>query len=287
MQAEIAQFEANQLRLSEHKRLSTGQTLEPSDRMAWPEAVDSDETFRKLVSEAYKLWREQWGEDVGFLLNRGRPATRARSFDQLLNQLRTAHQHATDDTAIQALKQWLRQVCGGHAPATPQDWTKCGNELMSLLSGAVDELADVAAWVKRNTSARMDWHRRAAESVRAIVGLVAADLGLQHNDRTFDYHKRQVDGRWRKKIVKPGQDPRSVLMSLVEQQLISRVGNLPCSYQDVLEELNVVGSSSAVPALQLAHAIATISRTQGEDFMKLIVTTWTALQPPGRTPRLT
>ena len=123
--------------------------------------------------------------------------------------------------------------------------------------------------------------------MRAIVGLVAADLGLQHNDRTFDYHKRQVDGRWRKKIVKPGQDPRSVLMSLVEQQLISRVGNLPCSYQDVLEELNVVGSSSAVPALQLAHAIATISRTQGEDFMKLIVTTWTALQPPGRTPRLT
>lgn len=132
----------------------------------------------------------------------------------------------------------------------------------------------------------MDWHRRAAESVAAIVGLVAADLGLQYNDQTFHYHKRQVDGRWRNKIVRPGQTPRFVLMSLVEQQLISRVGDLPCSYQDVLEELNVVGSSSAVPGLQLAHAIATISRTQDEDFMKLVVTTWTALQPPPPPSRL-
>jgi len=151
---------------------------------------------------------------------------------------------------------------------------------MSLLSSAVDELADVAAWVTRDTRARTDWQRRAAESVHAIVGLVAADLGLRFTDRDFDYHKRQVDGRWRNQFVRPGQDPRSVLMSLVEQQLISRVDVLPCNYQEVLEELNVVGSASAVPALQLAHAIATISRTRGEDFVKLVVTTWTSLQPP-------
>lgn len=107
MQAEIAQFEASQLRLSTHKQLSTGQRLEPPDRMAWPQAVDSDETFRKLVSETYKLRREQWGEDIGFLQNKGRPVTRARSFGRLRNQLRTAHQHAIDDTAIQALEQCL------------------------------------------------------------------------------------------------------------------------------------------------------------------------------------
>ncbi len=279
MTGEIAQFEASYRRLSQHKLLSTGQILEPPNWTAWPQGVNSDETFRKLVSEVYKLWREQWGVDVGYLLKTRCPATCAHSFDRLLNQLRTAHQHATNDTAIQALG-WLRQVCDGRAPATPQDWTKCGNELTSLLSSAVDELADRAAEVTRNKSARMDWHRRAAESVYATVGMVAADLGLQFSDRDFNYHKRQVDGRWRNKFVGPGQDPHSVLMSLVEQQLTSRVGDLPCSYQEVLDELNVVGSSSAVPALQLAHAIATISRTRGEDFMKLVVTTWTALQPP-------
>jgi hypothetical protein len=285
MKAEIAQFKANHLRLSQHKRLSTGQALEPPKWTAWPQDVNSDETFRKLVSEAYKLWREQWGADVGFLLKTGRSATRADSFGRLVNQLRTAHQHATDDTAIQALEQWLRHVCGSHAPATPQDWTKCGSELMNLLTSAVDELADVAAWVTRNPSASTNWHQRAGESVHATVVLVADDLGLRFTDRGIGYHKRQVDSRWRNKHIRPGQDPSSVLMSLVEQQLISRVDDLPCSYQEVLEELNLFGSPSALSALQLAHAIATISRTQGEDFIKLVVTTWTALQPPPPLPR--
>jgi len=120
VKAEIEQFKANYLRFSQHKKLGTGQALEPPHWPAWPQGVNSDETFRKLVSEAYKLWREQWGTDIGFLLKKGRQSRQAYNFGRLLNELRTAHQHASKQS---------RPPSSGldkFAVATPQPHHKTG-----------------------------------------------------------------------------------------------------------------------------------------------------------------
>lgn len=272
-------LEANWRRLSQFKRLSTSQDFDEPDWAIIGAPVHSDQDFRRLVSELYMVWRERWGSDVTFLTSKGRSVTRVRSFGILVNTFRTAHQHSTNTAAVGDLEKWLRNACKGDLPIHSSDWETCRRELAALFNVALADLADAAALVYRSPALRADWNSRAAQSVDAILDLVIADLGLSFRERDHQYHRRQIEGRWRTRSPRPGEDQRLALTAMVEQQLIARVEDLPCEYLEVLDKLEVIGSPAAVPALQLAHAISTISRRRGSDFLECVAATWNALQP--------
>lgn len=277
---EIEQLQATIDDLSLNKRICTGQPFDTLDTTNLPRVVDSEEGFRALVSEFYKLWHEKWRIDVGFLLTSGKSAAgQAKHFGWVLKQIRTAHQHSTDRGAVRALMDWQYQTCGKYVLSAPEEWAKCASELIVQLRGAVSDLTTIADGLRHHESDRLAWQTRVNESVGSAVIRVATDLGLRLTPRNIDYHKRQVEGRWQMHKVPAGTDARLALDSLVERQLLSLADELPCSYLDILQELNVVGSRRALAAIQLAHAVAAISRTRGEAFLKLVATTWSTLQP--------
>ena len=76
----------------------------------------------------------------------------------------------------------------------------------------------------------------------------------------------------------PGDVATDVLASFTEQSLVSSVGSLPCGYQEVLAELQVLGSRDAVYALHLAHAVAEISGASGDAYIKRLKDVWTLLR---------
>ncbi|MEV4049674.1 hypothetical protein AB0J55_00670 [Amycolatopsis sp. NPDC049688] len=282
MRDEITRFEAEQERLSLHKLLCTGEPLSALPREVLSEAVHSLAAFKALVSQLYVLWKEEWGRDVGFLMGIARQATpRAQSFGQTLTRIRTAHQHSPAKQDVLALASWYSSACGTQSPSGPDEWTTCAKELIVELTDAVSELADAAMTVQQRDRDRRAWQERVAESVRSAVVRVATDLGLRLSESQIDYHKRQVDGRWRNWQVPSGRDARSELDSLVERSLMAQSPRLPCDHLEVLRELEVIGSPSAFAGIQLAHAVATVSRTRGAAFLKLVVATWSSVQPTG------
>jgi hypothetical protein len=282
---EIARFEAEHERLSQHKRLCTGEPLEPLPRAVLPNTVDSLAAFKELVSQVYMHWHEKWGGDVGFLLGTARQAApQARSFWTTLKEIRTAHQHSTNEQAVRALNEWHHQACGTRSPRVPDEWATCAKALIVQLIDAVTELADAAMTVQQREDDRRAWQQRTAESVRSAVIRVAADLGLRLSEGQIDYHKRQVEGRWRGYHVSQGRNARSELDSLVERSLMAQSPRLPCDHLEILQELEVIGSLSAFAGIQLAHAVAAISRTRGDAFLKLVAATWASVQPTEPEP---
>jgi hypothetical protein len=123
------------------------------------------------------------------------------------------------------------------------------------------------------------WQAKVAESVEAVVTRVADDLGLYLHQGQYDYHVRAVRGRWSKYRLRRSETAGDVLASFAEQSLVSRMDRLPCDYQQILDELGVLGTNDAVAALHLAHAVAEISGATGETYVKLLETVWVSLRP--------
>ena len=104
-------------------------------------------------------------------------------------------------------------------------------------------------------------------------------LSLRLSQRQRQKYVLQVANRWKNYRLRPGQDAADVLASFAEQALIARVDPLPCSYQDILEELGMLGSPDAVSALHLAHAVAEITSASGDAYLKRLKETWAFLRP--------
>jgi hypothetical protein len=278
MRDELQQLAASCELLSAHKRVCTGESMISPEISTWPEDVESDALFKELVSLAYMLWREAWKQDIGFLSGVGRSNGAMKEFDNLIYALRTANQHTDNKEALEASDKWAKNACGGRsAPATSEDWRNCGRVLLHTLNQAVQDLSAIAAWVRRQERVRQAWRKKQEESVEGTVVSVAADLGLQLRDRSLAHHVRQVEWRWSKYRMRAGQNPGDVLASFAEAELISRLSPLPCSYLDILQELNALGSREAVPALLLAHGVAGASRLSGAAFVRTVATIWEAL----------
>ncbi|NBH08299.1 hypothetical protein [Amycolatopsis sp. SID8362] len=280
MQAEIARFEAQYERLSQHKRLCTGEPLKPLHWEQLPETIDTLEAFKALVSLILVQWNEEWGGDVGFLRVTERSATsKAQSFGRTLTRIRTAYQHSPTEEDLQLLANWQYEACGTRSPKEHEEWTTCAKELVVQLTDAVSELADAAATVLQREDKRQAWHERASESVRSAVVRVADDLGLRLPESSISYHERQVEGRWRNYQIARGRDARSELDSLAERSLMVQSPRLPCHHLEILRQLQVIGSPLAFAGIQLAHGVAAVSRTRGEAFLQLVVKTWASVQP--------
>jgi len=221
------------------------------------------------------MWRENWKLDIGFLLsNLGDGPT--RDFDDLINQLRTSQQHAGNSAAKARFARWTRGSCGGHDPATADDWLACGIALMTALNAGMHVLCQAAA--RQGPSFRSAWQAKVSESPEAAISRVAADLGLLLNQSQHQYYARLVAGRWRNYRLRPGDVATDVLTSFAEQALISRVEPLPCSYQEVLAELEMLTRGEAVYALHLAHAVAEITGASGDAYIKRLKEIWALLQ---------
>lgn len=65
--------------------------------------------------------------------------------------------------------------------------------------------------------------------------------GLRLSQWQRQKHAFQVANRWKNYRLRPGQDATDVLASFAEQALVARVDPLPCSYQDILAELGMLG----------------------------------------------
>ena len=276
MHSEITDFRKLCSTLSQHRRISVGEPLDMSFLASWPADVQTSADFAGLVSAAYQMWRETWNLDIGFLLGQRRESA-ARDFDLLIYHLRTAQQHADNTDAFARFTEWTTNACAGRAPATADDWLSCGTALMIKLNEGILVLSQTAA--RRDKSFRSAWHAKVSETSEAAITRVVADLGLRLREGQRQYHTRKVVGRWKKYRLKPGENAAEVLASFAEEELLSLVEPLPCSYQDVLAELGVLGSPEAVSALHLAHAVAEITGTSGDAYLKRLREAWTLLRP--------
>ncbi len=148
---------------------------------------------------------------------------------------------------------------------------------MIALDAGARVLCQTAA--KGDRSFRSAWQAKVSETPEAAVTRVADDLGLRLSQWQRQNHARQVAGWWKNYRLRPGEDATDVLASLAEEALVSRVEPLPCSYQDVLAELGMLGSPDAVSALHLAHAVAEITSASGEAYLKRLKEEWAFLRP--------
>jgi hypothetical protein len=276
MHGEVTEFRGLCATLAQHRRISVGEPLDTSFLASWPADVQSSADFAGLVSAAYQMWRENWKLDIGFLLGHRRDGA-ARDFDRLIYQLRTAQQHADNSEAIARSTLWTRDACAGRDPATADDWLSCGTALMTALNAGVRVLCQTAA--RRDKSFRSAWEAKVSETPEAAVTRVADDLGLRLSQWQRQNHALRVAGRWKNYRLGPGEDATDVLASFAEEAIVSRVEPLPCSYQDVLAELGMLGSPDAVSALHLAHAVAEITSASGDAYLKRLKEAWAFLLP--------
>lgn len=275
MHAEITEFRGLCGTLSQHRRISVGEPLDASFLASWPADMQTSADFAGLVSAAYQMWRENWKLDIGFLLGYRRDGA-ARDFDRLILQLRTSQQHDDNSEAIARFTLWTRDACAGRDPATADDWLSCGIALMTALNAGARVLCQTAA--RRDGSFRSAWHAKVSETPEAAITRVADDLGLQLRQRQRKDHARQVGNRWKNFRLRPGENAADALAAFAEESLVSRVEPLPCSYQDVLAELRVLGSPEAVSALHLAHAVAEITSASGDAYLKRLKEAWALLR---------
>jgi hypothetical protein len=112
-----------------------------------------------------------------------------------------------------------------------------------------------------------------------MVNSVADDLGMSLSPVQLSYHVREVERRWKRYRPRHSETPARALASLAERSLVSSMDALPCDHQQILDELGVLGTADAIAVLHLAHAVAEISGTSGETYLKLVESIWTALQP--------
>ncbi|MFD5739803.1 hypothetical protein ACFXJM_15175 [Streptomyces massasporeus] len=255
-----------------------GEALPPLDEQSWLDTVRTEAEFDVLVSAAYKLWRESWKLDIGFLLAQRGADRPARQFDELVYHLRTASQHTDNEHSVACRAAWLSGACDGPAPAIAEDWHRCARALMSEISAAVACLVNLASVGRNNSTFRQAWQAKVSESVPSIVAQVANDLGLYMNERSRAYHGREVSRQWSRYRLKRGETASVVIASLAERSLVGKLGALPCEYELVLDELRILGTADAAPALRLAHAIAEISGTEGETYLKQVKATWASLR---------
>lgn len=275
MRAECEDFRTWCTTLAKHRQISVGMALDLSLITAWPDIVQDEAGFKALVSRAYKLWWETWKLDVRFLISY-RPRGDARDFDRLINLLRTSYQHAGADKQDKQAKDWAMTVCDGREPATSDDWMACGTALMKAFNTAIEVLCQTITQ-NRNNEFRTAWQTKVAVSEEAVVMRVAADLGMRLNDGLRGTHVAQVKRRWAGYTLRRGETADDILAAFAEESLISRTGKLPCSYFDVLSELNILGKPEAVPAIRLAHAVAELTRAVGEPYMKRLNEVWALL----------
>jgi hypothetical protein len=276
MHGEVTEFMGHCATLARHRRASVGEPLDTSFLSSWPASVQNSADFAGLVSAAYQMWRENWQLDVGFLLGYRRDGA-ARDFDRLIYQLRTSQQHDDNTEATARFTMWTRAACAGGDPATADDWLSCGTALMTELNAGVRVLCQTAARGDRDF--RSAWRAKVGETPEAAVTRVAADLGLQLSQWQRQDHARRVAGRWKNYRLRPGEDATDVLASFAEEVLISRVDPLPCSYQEVLAELGMLGSPDAISVLHLGHAVAEITSASGDAYLKRLKETWAFLSP--------
>ena len=276
MQTEVTKFKQLCANLAEHRRISVGDALDTSFLSSWPGDIVSEAEFGELVSLAYQLWKETWRPDVGFLLAQTSNDDAAHVFDKLIYDLRTAIHHSDNEAAEQSYRDWAKDACGGRHPDSRQDWDSVGTALMSTFNAAMNVLCSHAVR-GREFAFRAAWAAKVSNSPEEIVLRVANDLGMRLDHGQRDYHVRVITRRWSGFTLRPGQVASDVLESFAEQSLLSRVGRIPCPYQDVLDELRVLGTPRAVGALHLAHAVFEVTNARGEAYFKLLKATWTML----------
>jgi hypothetical protein len=277
MRSELTEFRQHCVTLAQHRRIAVGDALDTGFLSSWPADVSSEAEFGELVSRAYQLWRENWRLDVGFLLGEATNGDAAHVFDELIYHLRTAIHHSDNDVAEQLYKGWAADACEGRHPTSSQDWHSVGTALMSACNAAMAALCSCAART-RDSAFRAAWAAKVSGSPEEIVLRVANDLGMRLDQRQRDYHVREITRRWSGFTLRPGQVAADVLEAFAEQSLLSRVGRIPCGYQDVLDELRVLGTPRAVGALHLAHAVFEITGARGDDYLKVLKATWTMLR---------
>jgi hypothetical protein len=278
MHDEIAEFRRLCTVLAQHRRISVGEPLDTSFLDSWPAEAEDRADFAALVSAAYQLWREDWKPDISFLLGYLTGGA-AHDFDQLIYQLRTALQHRDNAGAVARFAAWTRAASGGRDPQTGDDWLGCAAALMTALNEALAQLCQTAAR-GREPAFRSAWQAKVSESPESAVVRVADDLGLWLNPGQRGYHTRQVAREYDRRRLRPGDSATAVLDSYAEQSLVSRMSPLPLSYLDILTELGMLGTPDAVAVLHLAHAVAELTGTNGDVYLKRLTEVWVLLCPP-------
>lgn len=277
MKSERIEILSEVQRFSRLKLLATGLPLEVPLADQWPVDVGTDAEFRTAVSFIYKCWYEMWKSEIGFLSNRFGANNEIFSFRNLINDLRTSHQHSDNSECVERSKNWLLLTCG-HPPSSVEDWGKCGSALLAKMTIALRVVNRRAQAAYRDEAVRSSWSAVDGLSAQRIVVLVATDLGLSYRPGALQHHIREVQKKFDRIHFSSANDLEKQAEGVAEAYLVAQLTPLPVHYRELLKDLGLTGKPNASVCLRLAHAVAEISALKGDGFTTLFRRVWHVLQ---------
>jgi hypothetical protein len=284
--AHLSAVAADAAAVATDRLAATGQALVEPPVESWPETTLSEGEFARLVSASYTWWKESWADDVALLGRLTGQAAVLRDFTRTLTLLRTAQQHDDVRDATVFFETWTTRACGSTPPATEADWTACGEALWEQLRTAAAALRAAARRARADRRLADRWSQnvavRAAVDVADTRDVVLADLGLSYNDGDLAFVLRQLEASWKRRVRTVRDDAQAALEHVVERYLLGRaLPELPCSYAEVLERLDLVGDPGAVSALLMAHSLAEEGYYRDiPEFLDQVEDFWRRLQGP-------
>lgn len=257
----------------------------------WPEVTQSDGDFRRLVSAVYVWLRELWPEQLNFLIRAAQsvalPAADVRELRADVDALRTFQQHALnplnprDARTAHSAVTWFTQACGEEEPTTVEAWSRCGEAILAEAAAAVRQLIAIIRAVGNDGELLAQWTRVFSASgeldlVEVRRGLTS-DLGLSLRTGDADYLDRQIERRWRIRVLRESpRDALAMARSVVLRELTAwSMLELPLDLDDLFARLDIAPGRQALGAVRLAHAVwESVSFDDVEEFLDVLEIAW-------------
>lgn len=253
------------LDLNRAKRTVTGVGISVTIEVTLSPVCPDQPSFQHLVSEYYKLFREDLSDEVSFL-DPQKKNYHIRTFDHTIYMLRTAAQHTDNLQATKFSEQWNQNH---------NDWQNQAAHLAVELGSALKELTSIAIRVTRDEVKREKWKDAASTDLATIIEAVTCDLGLTLKFGKKQYITRQVGLRLRKDGVTTNY--KSTAQDYLVQEILSQQRCLPVPYHQVLDRLGLLGTQRAQTALPLAYTVAAVTpHLKGDAFLDRVEKMWQA-----------
>lgn len=255
--------------ISGNKLVCTGVPLVVQALPDLASKVSSREDFDSLVSEMYKLFREDLAGDIAFL----RSVENDRAvieFDKAIYLLRTAKQH-NDNSEAQAF--YGRWTDGGTS------WQVSMDALVIKFTGALVQLARISSRVRRDRDLAQVWKNRANVQTELVFQAVCDDLKLTFPSRLQQALVANVNRR--AKRLPQGSDYESSVKNICAQEAVAQMYSLPVPYYQLLDRLGVLGTRSAVATLLLAYSLSMSTNLAGEEFISHVEKVWEVVHAQG------
>jgi len=230
----------------------------------------NEDAFNTYVVSASVVLREELSDDLNFFksLNLYSPSGVMR----VIRDLRTAHAHSDDESAISFYRSWVGQ---------PPNWETSTAALTDQINNFLETLTKIARKVYESDGGVEAWSESASISVPVIFDAVCADLNFGiFPDIVRSAKIRDIDARY-KRLNANTAEKKSIITDYCVQELLSESPVLPVPYEELLDRENLIGKPAAPQLLDLAYTIArNHPALSGEQFINKVIGSWRQIKPP-------